>query len=70
MELRFWDDHTKAFEAALSKCSTKHAPWFILAANHKWFRNLTISGPSPTAPGAVSFVADNRSPTGIRPHSR
>ena len=30
-------------EAALSKCSTEHAPWFIIPSNHKWFRNFAIS---------------------------
>jgi len=42
-ERPFWDDYTKAFEAMLSKCSTDHAPWFVIPANHKWFRNLAIS---------------------------
>jgi PPK2 family polyphosphate:nucleotide phosphotransferase len=42
-ERPFWDVYTDAFEAALSKCSTEHAPWFIIPANHKWFRNLAIS---------------------------
>ena len=38
-----WDDYIKAFEAALSKCSTKHAPWYVIPSNHKWFRNLAVS---------------------------
>lgn len=42
-EREYWDDYTKAFEDALSKCSTPHAPWFVIPANHKWFRNLAIS---------------------------
>ena len=42
-ERQRWDDYTEAFEAILSKCSTDHAPWFIIPANHKWFRNLAIS---------------------------
>ena len=42
-ERPFWDAYTGAFEDALSKCSTKHAPWFIIPSNHKWFRNLVIS---------------------------
>jgi PPK2 family polyphosphate:nucleotide phosphotransferase len=42
-ERPYWDAYTKAFEAALSKCSTKHAPWFIIPSNHKWFRNLAVS---------------------------
>ena len=31
------------YEDALSRCSTEHAPWFIIPANHKWFRNLAIA---------------------------
>ena len=27
----------------LSKCSTKHAPWYVIPSNHKWFRNLAVS---------------------------
>ena len=42
-ERPYWDEYTKAFEDALSKCSTKHAPWFIIPSNHKWIRNLVIS---------------------------
>ncbi|MEA3419847.1 MAG: polyphosphate kinase 2 family protein [Campylobacterota bacterium] len=42
-ERPYWDAYTDAFNAALSKCSTEHAPWFIIPSNHKWFRNLAIS---------------------------
>lgn len=42
-ERPYWDDYRKAFEAALSRCSTTHAPWFVVPANHKWFRNLAVS---------------------------
>lgn len=42
-ERQHWNDYQKAFEDALSKCSTKHAPWYIIPANHKWFRNLAVS---------------------------
>ncbi len=42
-EREYWDDYIEAYEAALSKCSTKYAPWFITPANHKWFRNLAVS---------------------------
>lgn len=38
-----WDDYMRAFEKALSRCSTDHAPWFIIPANKKWFRNLTVA---------------------------
>ena len=42
-EREYWDDYTAAFEDALSKCSTAHAPWFVIPADHKWFRNLAVS---------------------------
>jgi polyphosphate kinase 2 (PPK2 family) len=35
--------HWKISEAALSRCSTGHAPWFVIPANRKWFRNLAVS---------------------------
>ena len=42
-ERDYWKDYTEAFEDVLSKTSTERAPWFIIPANHKWFRDLTIS---------------------------
>jgi polyphosphate kinase 2 (PPK2 family) len=33
----------EAFEVALSRCSTSWAPWFIIPADRKWFRNLAVS---------------------------
>jgi PPK2 family polyphosphate:nucleotide phosphotransferase len=38
-----WDDYMKAYQDMLEKCSTKHAPWYVIPSNHKWFRNLAIS---------------------------
>jgi PPK2 family polyphosphate:nucleotide phosphotransferase len=38
-----WDTYTEAFEDALSRCSTDDAPWFVIPANRKWFRNLAIA---------------------------
>ncbi|MGA8553262.1 MAG: polyphosphate kinase 2 family protein [Candidatus Acidiferrales bacterium] len=42
-ERKFWDDYVAAYEDALTRCSTKLAPWFIIPANKKWFRNLAVS---------------------------
>lgn len=42
-ERNYWDDYQRAYEDALSRCSTTHAPWYVIPANHKWFRNLAIS---------------------------
>jgi PPK2 family polyphosphate:nucleotide phosphotransferase len=42
-ERRFWNDYQEAYQDALSRTSTKDAPWFVIPANHKWFRNLAVS---------------------------
>jgi len=42
-ERQRWGDYMRAYEAVLEKCSTKHAPWFIIPANYKWFRNLAVA---------------------------
>ncbi|MGH2493879.1 MAG: PPK2 family polyphosphate kinase [Ktedonobacteraceae bacterium] len=39
----YWDDYQQAYEDALSKCSTDEAPWYIVPANRKWYRNLAVS---------------------------
>ena len=40
---KYWKDYERAYEDALSKCSTDKAPWYIVPANHKWYRNLAIA---------------------------
>ena len=42
-ERALWDDYRTAYEEALSKTSTGYAPWYIIPANRKWYRNLVIS---------------------------
>ena len=42
-ERELWPKYTEAYEEALAKTSTAHAPWFVIPANHKWFRNLAAS---------------------------
>jgi PPK2 family polyphosphate:nucleotide phosphotransferase len=42
-ERQFWDDYTEAYEDTLQRCSTDEAPWFVIPANKKWFRNLAVS---------------------------
>ena len=37
-----WDDYEKAYEDALSACSTADAPWYVVPADHKWFRDLAV----------------------------
>lgn len=42
-ERKHWNDYMAAYEEALSRCSTEGAPWFVIPANHKWFRNLAVA---------------------------
>ena len=37
-----WDDYMAAFDEALTRCSTKVAPWYVIPANRKWFRDLAV----------------------------
>ena len=38
-----WDDYTRAYEEVFSRTSTKTAPWTIVPANSKWYRNLVVA---------------------------
>lgn len=38
-----WDEYMEAYQDALRECSTAHAPWYVVPANRKWFRNWVIS---------------------------
>jgi PPK2 family polyphosphate:nucleotide phosphotransferase len=42
-ERKLWNDYMKAYEDALEKCSTAAAPWYIIPANKKWYRNWLVS---------------------------
>jgi PPK2 family polyphosphate:nucleotide phosphotransferase len=42
-ERTYWWDYRKAYEDVLTKCSTKWAPWHLVPANHKWYRNLVVA---------------------------
>ena len=42
-ERRRWDDYMRAFEVALSETSKEWAPWYVIPADRKWYRNLVIS---------------------------
>jgi len=43
VERKYWDAYQDAYEDALSKCSTDEAPWYIVPANNKWYRNLLVA---------------------------
>ena len=41
-EREFWDDYTRAYEIALDRCATREAPWHIVPADEKWYRNYVV----------------------------
>jgi PPK2 family polyphosphate:nucleotide phosphotransferase len=40
---KFWDDYIAAFQDMLNRCSTAYAPWYVIPADQKWYRNLAIT---------------------------
>lgn len=42
-ERKLWDEYMEAFEDALTKCSAKAAPWYVIPSDKKWYRNYVIS---------------------------
>lgn len=40
---KLWNDYMKAYEVALTRCSTHHAPWYVIPADRNWVRNAAIS---------------------------
>ena len=42
-ERKRWDDYRKAYEDAIEKTSTNHAPWYVVPADRNWYRNLVVA---------------------------
>lgn len=42
-ERKRWDAYQRAYEDALTRCNTPYAPWHIVPADRKWYRNLVVS---------------------------
>lgn len=42
-ERKRWDQYQQAFEIALARCATEHAPWFVVPAERRWYRDLVIT---------------------------
>jgi PPK2 family polyphosphate:nucleotide phosphotransferase len=40
---KLWNDYQEAYEEALSRCSTKVAPWYVVPADKKWYRNYAVA---------------------------
>jgi PPK2 family polyphosphate:nucleotide phosphotransferase len=42
-EREYWDDYTDAYEEAISRTAAKRAPWIVVPADQKWYRNLVVA---------------------------
>jgi polyphosphate kinase 2 (PPK2 family) len=42
-ERALWDQYQEAYEDALNKCTTAAAPWYVIPANRKWYRNYLVA---------------------------
>ncbi|MCC6811930.1 MAG: polyphosphate kinase 2 family protein [Deltaproteobacteria bacterium] len=42
-ERQYWGEYTEANEVAISRCSSEHAPWWVVPADAKWYRNLVVT---------------------------
>ena len=42
-ERKFWDDYMHAFQESIQARASKHAPWYVVPADNKWFTRLLIA---------------------------
>jgi polyphosphate kinase 2 (PPK2 family) len=42
-ERKLWDDYMAAYEDAIRRTSTEYAPWYVVPADRKWYRNLVVA---------------------------
>jgi PPK2 family polyphosphate:nucleotide phosphotransferase len=42
-ERRLWSDYQRAYEIAIERCNTEHAPWHVVSADRKWYRNWAVT---------------------------
>ncbi|HVT78966.1 MAG TPA: polyphosphate kinase 2 family protein [Acidimicrobiales bacterium] len=42
-ERQYWDKYVAAYQDAVNKTNTESAPWYVVPANHKWYRNYVVS---------------------------
>jgi PPK2 family polyphosphate:nucleotide phosphotransferase len=43
-ERDYWDDYMTAYEEMIQETATKHAPWYVVPANNKWFTRVVVAG--------------------------
>ena len=56
MERKFWDDYMDAFEQAIRATASKHAPWFVVPADNKWFTRLVVEAAIMDAVGNLGLA--------------
>ncbi|HVI10994.1 MAG TPA: polyphosphate kinase 2 family protein [Candidatus Binatia bacterium] len=42
-ERKYWDDYQGAYEETIRNTATRHAPWYVIPADHKWFAHLAVA---------------------------
>jgi polyphosphate kinase 2 (PPK2 family) len=42
-ERKFWGDYMRAYEETIRATASKHAPWFVVPADNKWFTRLVVA---------------------------
>jgi PPK2 family polyphosphate:nucleotide phosphotransferase len=42
-ERRYWNDYMKAYEDTIRNTAAKHAPWYVVPADHKWFTRVVVA---------------------------
>ena len=43
-ERQHWSDYQEAYEEAIKNTASKHAPWYVVPADNKWFTRLIVAG--------------------------
>ena len=43
-ERSFWKDYQEAYEEMIQQTASKHAPWFVVPADNKWFTRVVVAG--------------------------
>ena len=56
MERKFWDEYMEAFEEAIRGTASKHAPWFVVPADNKWFTRLVVEAAIVDAVGNLDLA--------------
>ena len=54
-ERKLWSSYIEAYQEALSRTSTDWAPWYVVPANHKWYRNLVVASVIVEALGGLGM---------------